>query len=64
MSYGVGHRPDWDPALLWLWPRLAAVAPNQPLACELLYATDVALKRQNKGCVCVEIWKYPDGLVG
>ena len=24
---GIGHRCGWDHALLWLWPRLVAVAP-------------------------------------
>ena len=35
-----------DLALLWLWCRLAATAPIRLLACELPYATSVALKRQ------------------
>ena len=36
--------------LLWLWCKLAAVAPiqPQPVAWELPYAVGVALKRQNK----------------
>ena len=33
-----------DPAWLWLWHRLAAVAPIRPLAWELPYAADAALK--------------------
>ena len=33
-----------DPALLWLWCRLAAAAPIQPLAWELPYAASAALK--------------------
>ena len=33
-------------ALLWLWCRLAATAPNRPLAWEPPYAMGVALKRQ------------------
>ena len=37
-----------DPALLWLWCRRAAAAQIQPLAWELPYATEAALKRQNK----------------
>ena len=38
-----------DLALPWaVVYRLAAVAPIRPLAWELLYATDVALKKQNK----------------
>ena len=31
-SCGVGHRHGSDPALLWLWCRLAATAPMGPLA--------------------------------
>ena len=38
MSYGVGHRRSSDPVLLWLWYRLAAVAPIGTLAWELSYA--------------------------
>ena len=48
MNCGVGHRHGSDPVLLWLWCRLAAVAPIQPLAWELPYATGVAIKRKNK----------------
>ena len=50
MRCGVGHRPGWDPVLLWLWlwRRLAATAPIQPLAWEPPYAAHVALKRKNK----------------
>ena len=35
-------------AWLWLWYRLAAIAPIQPLAWELLYAAGAALKNKNK----------------
>ena len=44
-----GHA-QWvkDLALQWLWHRLAAAAPIQPLAWELPYATGVALKSKNK----------------
>ena len=34
--------------LLWLWRRLATVAPIPPLAWELLYAAPVSLKRKRK----------------
>ena len=34
--------------LLWLWRRLAATAPIEPLAWEPPCPTGVALKRQNK----------------
>ena len=33
-----GHRDGSDLALLWLWRRLAAVAPIRPLAEEFPYA--------------------------
>jgi len=33
-SCGVGRRCGLDPALLWLWCRLAAAAPIRPLAWE------------------------------
>ena len=51
MSCGVGCRCDSDPALLWLWRRLAAMAPIRPLAWEPPYAMGAAqemAKRQNK----------------
>ena len=51
MSCGVGHRHSWDHALLWLWWRLAAVAPIRSLAWEPPYAAGVAsekAKRQKK----------------
>ena len=46
MSCGAGCRHGLDPMLLWLWHRLAAVAPTIPLAWELPYAVGAALKRQ------------------
>ena len=48
MSCGVGHRCLSDPALLWLWRRLAVIAPIRPLAWEPPHAAGVALKRQKK----------------
>ena len=47
-SCGVGHRHGSDPELLWLWCRLAAVAPILPLAWELLCATGCGPKKLNK----------------
>ena len=44
MSCGVGCTCSSDPALLWLWCRLAAVVPIRPLAWEPPYAAGVALK--------------------
>ena len=37
-----------DPALLWLWCRLAGAAPIRCLAWEPPYAESVSLKRQKK----------------
>ena len=34
--------------MLWLWHRLAAVAPIQPLAWEIPYAEGAALKKKKK----------------
>ena len=51
MSCGIGRRRGSDPALLWLWRRLAATAPIQPLAWEPPYAAGAAqemAKRQKK----------------
>ena len=48
MSCGVGCRLDLDLTLLWLWRRLAAVAPIQPLVWEPSKAEGVALKSKNK----------------
>ena len=49
MSCGVGPRCGSDPALLWLWYRLAATALIQTLAWQLPRATGAALKRQRTG---------------
>ena len=46
MSCGVAHRFGFDLALLWLWYRLAAVAPIGPLAWEPPYAVGAALKKK------------------
>ena len=43
-----GRRRSSDPMLLWLWRRPVATVLIQPLAWELPYATDAALKRQKK----------------
>ena len=48
MSCGLGFRHCSDPALLWLWGRLAAASLIQPLAWEIPYVAHVALKKQNK----------------
>ena len=48
MSYSVGCRQGLDPALLWLWYRLAAIALIRPLAWELPYAAGEALKKEKK----------------
>ena len=45
MSCGVGCRRGSDPALLWLWCRLAATAPIRPLAGGPPYAAGIALEK-------------------
>ena len=44
MSWGVGLIHDLDLMLLWLWHRPAIATLIRPLAWELPYASDVALK--------------------
>ena len=44
VNCGVGRRCSLDPVLLKLWCKPATVALIRPLAWELPYATDVALK--------------------
>ena len=56
MSCGVGRRQGSEPALLWLWHRLAATAPIGPLAWEPPHATGVALKSKKKGVPVVMQW--------
>ena len=46
VSCGLGYRCGSDLALLWLWCRLAAVAPIRPLAWELPYAASASLKNK------------------
>ena len=48
MSCGVGHRRGLDPALLWLWSRVAAEAQIGPLAWELPYALGEAYRKKDK----------------
>ena len=48
MSCGVGRRCSSNPMLLWLWCRLAAVAPVSSLAWEPPYAVGAALEKTKK----------------
>ena len=48
MSCGVGRRRGWDPALLWLWCKLVAIAPIRALAWEPPYAAEAALEKRQK----------------
>ena len=48
VSYGVGRRRGSDPALLWLWCRLAAAALIRPLAWEPPYAVGAVLKKKKE----------------
>jgi len=49
---------EWvrDPALLWLQYRPSAVAPIRPLAWELAYTIDAALKKKKKSLPPVTIY--------
>ena len=40
--------PGSDPELLWLWCRLAALAPIQPLAWEFPWVAGSALKNKSR----------------
>ena len=46
MGCGVVCRRGLDPALLWLWHRLAAVTPIRLPAWKTLYALGAALKNK------------------
>ena len=48
MSCGVSCRYGLDLAWLWLWCRLAAAAPIQPLAWECPYAVGADLKKKKR----------------
>ena len=48
MSCGLGYRHGSDPALLWLWCKLAATAPIRPLAWEPPYAMGAALEKTKR----------------
>ena len=48
MGCGVGHRHGSESTLLWLWNRLAATAPIQPLAWAPPYAAGAALEKDKK----------------
>ena len=48
VSCGVGRRHGSDPELLWLWHRLAAIAPIRPLAWEPPYAAGAALEKAKR----------------
>ena len=56
MSCGVGRRHGLEPALLWLWYRLAAVALIHPLAWGLPYVTGAALKSKKKKKVLYQLY--------
>ena len=48
VSCGVGRRCGLEPALLWLWCRLAAAALIRTLAWPLPYATGATIKKKKK----------------
>ena len=55
MSSGIACRYGLDLAL-WLWWRLAAAAPIQPLAQELPYVKGDAIKKKKKNTVAGKTW--------
>ena len=57
VSCGVGQRRSLDPVLLWLWCRLAAIAPIQPLAWEPPYAMGEALDKQTNKQIKFTLWE-------
>ena len=48
LSCGVGCRCGSDPALLWLWHRLAATVPIKPLAWEPPYVMGAPLEKAKR----------------
>jgi len=63
VSCGVGHRHGPDPASLWLWHRLEAIALIRPLAWEPTYAAGAALekaKRQPPPPKTFFFWLHPE----
>lgn len=48
VSCGLSHRCSSGPVLLWLWRRLATVAPIGPRAWELPCASGAALKKEKE----------------
>ena len=55
MSWGVGCRLGSDPALLWLWCRLAAAALIRPLGWEPPYAAGAALEKAKRQKIIIII---------
>ena len=53
MSCGAVCRRCSDLTLLWLWHRVVATAPIQPLAWELSHAAGSALKKQTNKKICL-----------
>ena len=73
MSWGVVRRHGSDPALLWLWCRLAAAALIRPLAWEPPDAPGAALKSKNNSnnnnntsqlILVSEHWSVEDSIFG
>ena len=68
MNCGVVRRFGSDPALLWLWCRLAAVALMRPLAWEPPYAgvwlsKDKSQKEKKKKEISQHFWNLKDNQI-
>ena len=59
MNCGVGLKRGSDPELLWLWCRLAAVAPIRPLAWEQPYVAGTALEKTKKKIKIIIFDRWP-----
>ena len=57
VSCGVGCRCGSDPMLLWLWRRLAAVAPIRPRAWETPYASSGGEKKKKIARLTEAFWE-------
>ena len=58
MSCSIGCRRGSDPTLMWLWRRLVATAPIEPLAWEPPHAMGAALEKTKRQKKKKSIWGF------